>query len=164
MMGLAVEPGFPGESMMGSQADSARGPNKAGSGPMPQVVGTTFEMLLDLDLDTIVGALVLAVLVATLTAGAYLWLRRGKSDVTAMLVSLIVIANLACLVTGAGFIRSKSQSPHPLALPGSRQGTIAASPRHPGRDATMWRRTYSSRHGHADGFLSGEHTPGPPDL
>ena len=83
---------------------------------MPQVVGTTFEMLLDLDLDTIVGALVLAVLVAALTAGAYLWLRRGKSDVTAMLVSLIVIANLACLVTGAGFIRSReSQSPHPLA-------------------------------------------------
>ena len=101
---------------------------------MPQVVGTTFEMLLDLDLDTIVGALVLAVLVATLTAGAYLWLRRGKSDVTAMLVSLIVIANLACLVTGAGFIRSKSQSPHPL-CPREPAGDVRgiAPPPGPGR-------------------------------
>ena len=132
---------------------------------MPRAIGTTFDMLLDLNLDAIVGAMVLALLIATLTAGAYHWLRRGKSDVTAVLVSLIVIANLACLVTGAGFIQSRwSQSPHPAALPAGRQGAFATSPRRPGRDATAWRRTDSPRRGHPDVFLSGERTSVPPDL
>jgi hypothetical protein len=75
---------------------------------MPQPVGSTIDMLLDLGLETLVGALVLAVLIAMLTAGAYFWMRRGKSDTTAILVTLIVVANLACLVTGAGFIESRS--------------------------------------------------------
>ena len=132
---------------------------------MPRAVGTTFDMLLDLNLDTIVGAMILALLIATLTAGVYHWLRRGKKDVTAVLVSLIVIANLACLVTGAGFVQSRSaKSPHPAVLPTSRQGAFATSPRRPGRDATAWRHTNSPRRGHSDVFQSGERTPVPPDL
>jgi hypothetical protein len=151
--------------MMAIRADSARGTKKVGGGPMPRAIGTTFDMLLDLNLDAIIGAMVLALLIATLTAGAYYWLRRGKSDVTAVLVSLIVIANLACLVTGAGFIQSRrSQSPHPAVLPAGRQGAFATSPRRPGRDATAWRRTDSLRRGRPDVFLSGERTSVPPDL
>jgi hypothetical protein len=132
---------------------------------MPRAIGTTFDMLLDLNLDTIVGALILALLIATVTAGAYHWLRRGKSDVTAVLVSLIVIANLACLATGAGFIQSRwSQSPHPVVLSASQQKAFATSPHRSGRDATAWRRTGSPRRGHPDVFLSGERTSVPPDL
>jgi hypothetical protein len=75
---------------------------------VPKSFETTTDMLLDVGLETLIGALVLAFLIAVVTAGAYLWLRRGKSDVTAMLVALIVVANLACLVTGASFIESRS--------------------------------------------------------
>ena len=80
---------------------------------MPQIFGTTIDMFLELGQDAIIGAMVLSVLVAALTAGAYLWLRRGKSDVTAVLVGLIVITNLACLTTGAAFVRSQSRSRNP---------------------------------------------------
>jgi hypothetical protein len=67
-------------------------------------------MLLNVGLETLIGGLILAVLIAVLTAGAYLWLRRGKSDVMTILVTLILVANLACLVTGAGFIQLRSSS------------------------------------------------------
>jgi hypothetical protein len=77
---------------------------------MPRPVGSTIDMLLDVSLDTVIGAMFLAFLIAAMTAGAYLWIRRGKSDATGILVALILVANLACLVTGAGFSQSRSQS------------------------------------------------------
>ena len=131
---------------------------------MPQVFGTTIDMLLELGQDAIIGAMVLSVLVAALTAGAYLWLRRGKSDVTAVLVGLIVIANLACLTTGAAFVRSRSRSAQSVAPSGGRRETIAAAPRRFGRDAGAWRRTAGPRRGRADRFMDGPQEPPPPDL
>ena len=77
---------------------------------MPKPFESTIDMLLDVGLDTLIGALVLAFMIAVVSASAYLWLRRGKSDVTALLVALIVVTNVACLVTGAGFIKWTSQS------------------------------------------------------
>ena len=88
---------------------------------MPQPVGSTIDMLLNLGSDTLIAGLLLAVLIAALTAGAYLWLRRGKSDVTIILVSFILVANLACLVTGAGFIQWRSLS-HRIGAPDRRSG------------------------------------------
>ena len=38
---------------------------------MPQPVGSTIDMLLKLDSDTLIAGLLLAVLIAALTAGAY---------------------------------------------------------------------------------------------
>jgi hypothetical protein len=121
---------------------------------MPQPVGSTIDMLLDVGLETLIGALVLTVLIAMLTAGAYFWLRRGKSDMTAILVALIVVANLACLVTGAGFIESRSHfrrlGPSSLRTGshGSDQenGQVGVS-RHSARSVHRWRRT--SLPGHA---------------
>ena len=75
---------------------------------MPQSMQSTIDMLVDAGVETLISALVLAFLIATLTAGTYFWLRRGKSDGTAILVSLIVVANLACLMTGARFIESRT--------------------------------------------------------
>jgi hypothetical protein len=99
---------------------------------MPQPVGLTIDMLLNLSLDTLIGALLLAVLIAVVAAGAYLWLRRGKSDVTATLVAVSLVANLACLVTGAGFIQSRSQS-HRFASQRSRDQRI--TPLRPARQS-----------------------------
>ena len=131
---------------------------------MPQPVGTTIDMLLELGQDAIIGALVLSVLVAALTAGAYLWLRRGKSDVTAILVSLIVIANLACMVTGAGFIQSRLQSAPPGTLIGGQRGTVTASHHHLGWDGTIWRRAGYPRRDHGNWSMNRERTNVPPDL
>ena len=120
---------------------------------MPQTVGSTIDMLLDVGLETLVGALVLAVLIAMLTAGAYFWMRRGKSDTTAILVALIVVANVACLVTGAGFIESRSHirrfGPSLLRTGshGSDQenGRVGVS-RHSARSVHRWRRTSLPAH------------------
>jgi hypothetical protein len=135
---------------------------------MPESVGTTVDMLLDLDRDTIVGALVLAVLIAAMTAGAYLWLRRGKRDVSALLVSLLAIANLVCLVTGAGFIQSRSRLRRIVVVPSAsatdRPGAFVEARRRSGRESGLWRRTNGVRRGQADGFPGVEHAPAPPDL
>ena len=131
---------------------------------MPQVFGTTIDMLLELGQDAIIGALVLSVLVAALAAGAYLWLRRGKSDVTAVLVGLIVITNLACLTTGAAFVRSRSRSAQSVTTSGGRRETIAAAPRRFGRDTGAWRRADLPRRGRASRGVDGPQEPPPPDL
>ena len=112
---------------------------------MPQPVGSTIDMLLNLDSDTVIAGLLLAVLIAALTAGAYLWLRRGKSDVTIMLVSFILVANLACLVTGAGFIQWRSLS-HRISAPtgGQENGQVRVAGRFT-PTAGRWRRTAFSR-------------------
>ena len=131
---------------------------------MPQVFGTTIDMLLELGQDAIIAAMVLSVLVAALTAGAYLWLRRGKSDVTAVLVGLIVIANLACLATGAAFVRSRSQSAQSVATAVGRREAIVAGPHRSGRDAGAWRRPDLPRRGRASRFVDSLQEPPPPDL
>ena len=131
---------------------------------MPQVFGTTIDMLLELGQDAIIGAMVLSVLVAALTAGAYLWLRRGKSDVTAVLVGLIVIANLACLTTGAAFVRSRFRSAQSVATASDRREALAAAQRRSGRDGGAWRRAAGPRRPRADRFVDGPQEPPPPDL
>jgi hypothetical protein len=119
---------------------------------MPQPVGSTIDMLLDVGLETLIGGLVLAVLIAMLTAGAYFLLRRGKSDMTAILVALIVVANLACLVTGAGFIESRSHfrrfGPSLLRTGshGSDQNGQVGVSRHSARSVHRWRRTSLPAH------------------
>lgn len=127
---------------------------------MPESVGSTIDMLLELDRDTIIGAIILAFLIAALTAGAYLWLRRNKSDVSSILVSLILVANLACLATGAGFAQSRSPGIH-AGSPGAARHEI---PRHPGRHGTSWRRTSHPRPAPADRPASDEVTPPHPEL
>jgi hypothetical protein len=120
---------------------------------MPQPVGSTIDMLLDVGLETLIGGLVLAVLIAMLTAGAYFLLRRGKSDVTVILVALIVVANVACLVTGAGFIESRSHARRfgpSLLRAGSNggdheNGQVGVS-RRSVRSAHRWRRTSLPAH------------------
>ncbi len=115
---------------------------------MPQPVETTMNMLLDIGPETLIGALILAVLIATLTTGAYSWLRRGKSEATTILVALILVANLACLVTGAGFIKSMS-TPLQSSSTSRRMGTLAGGlengqhgmPYHRVRSGPRWRRT-----------------------
>jgi predicted PurR-regulated permease PerM len=119
---------------------------------VPKPFESTINMLLDVGLDTLIGALILAVLIAMVTASAYLWLRRGKADVTALLAALIVVTNVACLVTGAGFIEWRSRSTKSdLAL--ARPGLFASgherwqnnisrrSERHP-----RWRRNTAPEH------------------
>jgi hypothetical protein len=117
---------------------------------LPQSIGSTIDMLLVVGLDTLIGALVLAVLIAALTAGAYLWLRRGKSDVSAVLITLILLANLTCLVTGAAFIQSKHSLKRtgPIVV-GQEDGTIHM-PRRGGRPDTAWRRTSYPHRGTAN--------------
>jgi hypothetical protein len=130
---------------------------------MPQPVGSTINMLLDVGLEPLVGALVMAVLIATLTAGAYFWLRRGKSDVTAILVALIVVANLACMVTGAGYIASRSRGLK-LGVESAPIGTIANGrengqvdvPRRFAGSAARWRRTSSRSRSVAKQLVDGE--------
>jgi predicted PurR-regulated permease PerM len=108
-------------------------------------------MLLDVGLDTLIGGLLLAVLMAMVTASAYLWLRRGKSEVTAILVALILIANLACLVTGASFIDAKSQTSkmQPVlsrigSLNAGREPWQTGAPRRSGRFSHRSKQTSSS--------------------
>ncbi len=115
---------------------------------MPQPVGLTIDLLLDLGPETLIGALILAVLIATLTACVYSWLRRGKSEATTILVALIIVANLACLTAGAGFIRSrssflqvKSRSDQTGSLGDGQENEQGGEPRYVGRSAPRWRRT-----------------------
>jgi predicted PurR-regulated permease PerM len=120
---------------------------------MPRPIGSTIDMLLNVGADTLIGALILAVLIAVLTAGFYLWLRRGKSDVTTILVALILVANLACLVTGAGFIQSRSRSQLVGLLP---NGRAVHAPRRLVRPAT-------NRHASPKPIVYRDNTPGPPE-
>jgi hypothetical protein len=127
---------------------------------MPQPVASTIDMLLNVGVETLIDALLLAILIALPTAGAYLWLRRGKSDVAAILVAVILVANLACMVTGAGFIHSRSQSQRIGSLPGGQ--AISQSPRVL-RPVIRGRQTASSRHASAKRIVNSVHTPDPPE-
>jgi hypothetical protein len=137
---------------------------------MPQPIGSTIDMLLDVGLDALVGALILAVLIATLTAGAYFWVRRGKSDVTAILVALIFVANLASLVTGAGFIASKSRAIqlgpalHRIGRLGNSQENGQVNvPRRFAGSAARWRRASSRDRSTATRRVQGEAAAVAPD-
>jgi hypothetical protein len=137
---------------------------------MPQPVGSTINMLLDLGLEPLVGALVFAVLIATLTAGAYSWLRRGKSDVTTILVALIVVANLACMVTSAGYIASRSRGlrlkdePGPTRpfLNGQENGQVIV-PRRFSSSAARWRQISSRGRAAARRLANSEEVAVPPE-
>jgi hypothetical protein len=126
---------------------------------MPQPVGATFDMLLDVGAETLIGGLILAVLLAVLAASAYLWLRRGKSDVTVILVSTVLVANLACLVTGAGFIQSRSSSRRIGLRGGGQENRKVSASRRVARPATQWRRTSSPRRAPAKQAVNSEDAP-----
>jgi hypothetical protein len=117
---------------------------------MPQPVGSTIDMLLNMSADTVIGALLLAVVIAAVTANSYSWLRRGKSDLTTILVALILVGNLACLVTGAGFIQWTSHSSR-IGSPdrGQKNGQVSA-PRRLVRPGVRWRRAASRRPARAE--------------
>src|SRR5262249_30006996 len=112
---------------------------------MPKAMGTTMDMLLDVGLDTIVGALILAFLIALVTAGAYFLVRRGTTRCTTKRVTFVLTAKVACLVTGAGFIQSRSASARRDRAIVDRVSRNANEPRHRVRPATKWRRAGFSR-------------------
>jgi hypothetical protein len=129
---------------------------------MPQVVAETFDMLLDLGAETLIGALFLATLLALLVASVYLRLRRGKSDVMMLLVSMILVANLACLVTGASFVQSKD-SPRRIGPYGGDQANQRVSaPRRFAHPGTTWRRPFSPRRAPAKQPVNSDEAPAAP--
>lgn len=137
---------------------------EAGAGLMPESVGTTIDMVLDLGLDTIIGALFLAALTAAVTTGMYLLLRRGKPDVSGLLVSLILVANLACLVMGAGFIQTRSARTHDRSRGDDQAFARAAARRRAIRADSAWRQISARRSHGNDLFLGHQDAPAPPDL
>jgi hypothetical protein len=117
---------------------------------VPQPVTTLLNMVLDVGMEPLIGALILAFLLAALTASTYMWLKRGKPDVKVLLVTLILGANLACFATGAGFIHWKfSANRARLVVDQPRRGAGVAR-RFAGHDTRARRASFIHR------------TPGPP--
>ena len=133
---------------------------------MPQPIGSTIDLLLDLGPEMLIGALILAALIATVTAWGYSWLRRGKPDATTILVALIIVGNLACLTAGAGFVRSRSTFLQ-LRSTSDRTGSVAGgqeseqrnAPHRRGRPATRWRQTPLVGRAPAKRVLTGDAAP-----
>jgi hypothetical protein len=133
---------------------------------MPQPVGSTIDLLLDLGPETLIGALILATLIATVTAWVYSWLRRGKPDATTILVALIIVANLACLTAGAGFVRSRSNflqlrsiSDRTGSFAGVQEDEQRDAPRRRGRPGPRWRQASQVGRAPAKRVPAGEAAP-----
>jgi hypothetical protein len=65
-----------------------------------------FNFLMDLAPEELIGAVMLALLLAAVMTGIYCALRRRKSDAATLLVPLMLVGNLAGMLVGASYIRT----------------------------------------------------------
>jgi apolipoprotein N-acyltransferase len=73
---------------------------------MFQLAKRTSDLVMDLPPETFVGAMLLSLVVAMLTAGAYYWLAQRKPTSLTLLVCLVLLANLACVVATVHLVQS----------------------------------------------------------
>jgi predicted PurR-regulated permease PerM len=73
---------------------------------MYELAKRTTEFLGDLAPEAIVGALLLALVIAMTTAGTFRWLARRKPNASTLLVCLVLLANLACILATLGYVQS----------------------------------------------------------
>jgi hypothetical protein len=74
--------------------------------PMFELAKRTIEFLDDLPPAAIIGALLLALVIAVTTAVTFRWLAGRKPDAFTLLVCLVLLANLACILATVGYVHS----------------------------------------------------------
>jgi hypothetical protein len=74
---------------------------------MFELAKRTTDSVMDLPPDTLVGAILLALVVAIGTACAYRWMARQRSGSLTLLVCLVMSANLACIIVTVSLVESR---------------------------------------------------------
>jgi predicted PurR-regulated permease PerM len=67
----------------------------------------TIEFVGQLQPESFIGAMLLALVIALTTVGTYRWLVGRKPDALMLLVCLVLVANLACTLAAVGFVQSR---------------------------------------------------------
>jgi hypothetical protein len=73
---------------------------------MFELAKRTSDLVMDLPPDTLVGAMLLAMVAALGAASAYRWMARPKPSSLTLLVFLVLLANLACIIATVSFVHS----------------------------------------------------------
>ena len=73
---------------------------------MFELATRTRDLVMDLPPDTLVGAILLALVAAIGTASAYRWMAQPKPNSLTLLVSLVLLANLSCVVATVHLVQS----------------------------------------------------------
>jgi hypothetical protein len=73
---------------------------------MFEQVERTIDFVGNLPPAAVIGALLLALVIALTTVGAYRLLAGRKPDALMLLVCLVLLANLACTLAAIGFVQS----------------------------------------------------------
>jgi hypothetical protein len=74
---------------------------------MFELAKRTTDSVMDLPPDTLVGAILLALVVAIGTAGAYRYIAQQRPSSLTLLVCLVLSANLACIIMTVSFFESR---------------------------------------------------------
>jgi hypothetical protein len=116
--------------------------------PMFELAKRTSDLVMDLPPDTLVSAMLLALVAALGTASAYRWMAQSKPNSLTLLVFLVLLANLACTIATVSLVHSTVPTVRTLAWrgrppqarivnlydhfsPPDAAGSAAISPQHP---------------------------------
>jgi hypothetical protein len=74
---------------------------------MFELAKRTTDSVMNLPPDTLIGAILLALVVAIGTAGAYHYMAQQRRSSLTLLVSLVLSANLACIIMTVSLVESR---------------------------------------------------------
>jgi hypothetical protein len=124
---------------------------------MERYLQSIFNVVVDRSAESLIGAVLIALVLALVVAGVYALLHRKVSDPTVLLTCLVMAANVAAMMVAGGYVRTASMR---MGRPGVR--SIGVEPRFPpggfgggpGRGPGMASRILDGADSDGDGRLS----------